>query len=193
MTSSLRRSLLLAGLALASVASAVSVGSIASAQGELSDSQLRAAFLFRFGQYVSWPKGSDGASPTSPFVIGVFEDPTLLKDLGRMVSGRQIEGRTIEVRAMDAVENLDGLAVAFLRTDDQLRIARAMREARIKGILTVGDADGFAERGGMINFFREDNKLRFEVNMEATGQSGLRLSSQLLRLARIVKTTGAGP
>jgi hypothetical protein len=187
MTTWLRRCLFLAGLALLSGAPAIF------ALNELSDSQLRAAFLFRFGQYGSWPKGSEGASSTSPFVIGVYEDPTLLKDLGRMVSGRQIEGRTIAVRAMDGPEDLAGLAVAFLRTDDQLRIARSLREARDKGILTVGDTDGFAERGGMINFFREDNKLRFEVNMEATGNSGLRLSSQLLRLARIVKTTGGGP
>lgn len=163
------------------------------AQGDLSDSQLRAAFLFRFGQYVSWPKGSEGSSASAPFVIGVYQDPTLLKDLGRMSAGRQIEGRTIAVRAMDGLEDMDGLAVAFLKSDDQLRIARALRDARTKGILTVGDADGFAERGGMINFFREDNKLRFEVNMEATGQSGLRLSSQLLRLARIVKSVGGGP
>lgn len=156
------------------------------AQAELTDSQLRAAFLFRFGQYVDWPDGSKGASQDGPLVIGVYGDPSLVNDLGRMVAGRQIAGRSVEVRTLDRPDDLDGLAIVYVGTDDALLIGRALRAARDQGVLTVGDADGFAERGGMVNFFREDRKMRFEVNVGATGQSGLRLSSQLLRLARIV-------
>ncbi|MCC6930984.1 MAG: YfiR family protein [Gemmatimonadaceae bacterium] len=168
-------------------------GATGGPQGEPSDSQLRAAFLFRFGQYASWPKGSDGASATAPFVIGVFADPALLKEMARLVAGRMIEGRTVSVRAVDQVEDQEGLAVLFLGTDDPLLIGRAIRVARARGILTVGYTDGFAERGGMINFFHEDAKLRFEVNVDATANAGLRLSSQLLRLARLVKSQGGEP
>jgi hypothetical protein len=51
----------------------------------------------------------------------------------------------------------------------------------------VGEAAGFAARGGMINLTREQNKLRFEVNIDATGETRLRISSKLLSLAKIVK------
>ena len=163
------------------------------AQAELTDSQLRAAFLFRFGQYVDWPAGSKGASTDEPLVIGVYGDPALVDDLGRMVSGRQIAGRSVEVRTLDRPDDLDDLAIVFVGTDDALLIGRALRAARDRGILTVGDTDGFAERGGMVNFFREERKMRFEVNVAATGQSGIRLSSQLLRLARIVNDSEARP
>jgi len=54
-------------------------------------------------------------------------------------------------------------------------------------ILTVGETPGFAERGGVIRLVLEDNKVRFEVNVDAAHQAGLTISSRLLTLARIIQ------
>ena len=58
-------------------------------------------------------------------------------------------------------------------------------------MLTVGEADHFARRGGMIGFFLEDNRVRLEVNRGAAERAGLRLSSKLLAVARLVKSAEA--
>ncbi len=53
-------------------------------------------------------------------------------------------------------------------------------------ILTVGTADSFLERGGMIHLFREENKFKFSASREAAERANLRLSSKLLRFAKEV-------
>lgn len=157
-------------------------------QADPGDSQLVAAFLFRFGRYVEWPGGSPGADSSGPLVIGVFADAAYLEALRRVAGGAAVEGRAIEVRELNRPDDLEGLSMVFLGTDDPLEISQALRAAARESVLTVGYAEGFAERGGMVNFFIEERKMRFEVNVGAAQDQGIRLSSQLLRLAKIVST-----
>ena len=75
----------------------------------------------------------------------------------------------------------DGCQLSLLDCEDEL-----LAVARSASALAVGESDGFATRGGVINFFTEDRKLRFEINPEAARSAGLKISSRLLRLAVLV-------
>jgi hypothetical protein len=57
-------------------------------------------------------------------------------------------------------------------------------------VLTIGDTEGYAEQGVMVNFYLEDNMVRIEINIDAARRAGLNISSQLLKLARIVNQHG---
>ena len=170
---------------------AVSLPAGTSAQ-DATDARLRAAFLFNFIQYVEWPS-SPVPTRDAPLLIGIYRDPELAAAATSMVEGRTVGGRTVEVRVLSRPDQVeDDLSVLYMGSTDPLEIARGLKVVEGRPVLTVGYADGFAERGGMINFVLEDRRMRFEVNRRTTEESGLRLSSQLLRLARIVGDD-AGP
>ncbi len=158
---------------------------------DATDARLRAAFLFNFIQYVSWPSDPVPTHRAS-LLIGIYQDPELAAAATSMVEGRTVGGRTIEVRVLVRLDQVEDLSVLYMGSTDPIEIARGLKVVEGLPVLTVGYADGFAARGGMINFVLEDRRMRFEVNRRTTEESGLRLSSQLLRLARIVGDE-AGP
>ena len=70
---------------------------------------------------------------------------------------------------------------------ERARLGQILENVRGQSILTIGDTDGFAQLGGIVNFVLEDGKVRFEINPESAGRARLRISSRLLTLARIIR------
>ena len=155
-----------------------------------SETDLIAAFLYRFGQYVEWP--SSGVASDAPLIIGIFGDDDVLEKLGAVASDRELGGRPVQVKELDSPDDVDGIWILYLNTEDRLEVGQGLRAASSKPVLTVGYTDGFAERGGVINLYRDGRRIRFEVNPDAADRAGLRISSQLLRLARIISAPSQG-
>ena len=145
--------------------------------------QVKAAFLYNFAKFVDWPPQSfrSAADPISICVFGVNPFGHSLEDA---ISGKSVGGRTFTVRPIakmaQATGNCQILFIAGSR--------KPPPDTPIGGVLTVGDADGFAESGGVIGFRLDEGKVRLDVNVEAAEQRKLRISSKLLSLARIVRT-----
>jgi len=59
-------------------------------------------------------------------------------------------------------------------------------------VLTIGESEQFAEADGILNFVRDGDKLRFEANLDAAQQAGLRISAQFLKLAKAVRKEEPG-
>ena len=74
----------------------------------------------------------------------------------------------------------------FIGSSEKDRLERLVQAVGGLGILTIGDTEGFARQGVMVNFYMENKKVRFEINPKAAGRAGLKISSNLLRIARIV-------
>ena len=157
----------------------------ASAQVPSAEYQVKGAFLFNFAQFTDWPAHTFSA-PDAPFVIGILGQDPYGKFLDEFVQGESIHGHPVVVQRFRSVEDIDN-AVHLLFVDKQFDITREdlAHLANNKNILTVSDAPGFAARGGAINFFKENNRVRFEVNVNAAKDAHVILSSKLLRLARI--------
>jgi hypothetical protein len=96
----------------------------------------------------------------------------------------------LAVRRSRTVEDLTSCHILFVSRSEEGRNEPILATLADVAILTVGEVKGFAERGGTVNFFLEGGRLRFEVNTEAVRRAGLKVASQVLRLARIV---GADP
>lgn len=141
--------------------------------GEL---QVKAAFLFNFTKFVTWPEVS------RPLTICIAGNLPLAAAATNVVQGRLVAGRTVEVRPLTAGSAADGcdlLHLADLSPDE----ASAML-GRVKGpVLTVGETARFLRDGGMVRVYVEGNRIRFQVNRRQTDAAGLRISSQLLSLA----------
>lgn len=145
------------------------------------ESEIRVGFLYNFALFTEWPEGAFGAS-TAPFVFCVLGDDPFGPALDP-VEGRTAKGRMIEVRRFDGLEDLDECHILFISSSERERLADVVEFLGSSSVLTVGEMEDFAERGGIINLIITRNKLRFEINLEAGDRAGLQLSSQLLNLA----------
>lgn len=147
--------------------------------------QVKAAFLFNFSQFVSWPPRAF-ASATSPIVIAVLGRNPFGSDLIAIVRGERVGEHPLIVRQYGDVSEVDRCHILFIDRSESARLPHILAALRGRNILTVSDIDGSARTGVMIDLVRDDQHIRMEINNVAARASGLTISSDLLRLARIV-------
>lgn len=150
------------------------------------ESQLKAAFLYRFASFVSWPEEAFGSSPDG-FIACVLGDPLVGRHLKSALEGKQLEGRPVEVRTSREPGNLAGCHLLYVDGSLGRRFAGVLTALGDRSVLTVGESSGFLEHGGVIQLVEEGSKLRFEVNRGAARQARLQISSRLLQLAANVR------
>ena len=145
---------------------------------------LKAAFLYNFAKFVEWPAAAF-PEPTTPVTLCVLGDDPLGASLEAVVKGEKLNDRRLVVRLLRDPQAIPGCHVLFVSIEKG-RLPEILASLRGSGVLTVGSAADFLERGGMIRLFLEQNRVRFDINLDAAEQSHLTLSSKLLRLARAV-------
>ncbi len=152
-------------------------------QQPLSDVQMKAAFVLNFIRYTEWPERSF-AAPDAPVVACVLGDPSATALAG--IAGRSIRGHAVQVRAVLSADEAHACHVLFVPDIDMRRFVGILRAVQNSPVLTVSDAEGFIDAGGMIGLVHFDHRLQFEINLGVMQQAQLKASSQLLRLARNV-------
>ena len=147
--------------------------------------QVKAAFLFNFARYVEWPD-SAFAGADSAIRICLVGNGNFSQILTDAVSGRTVGVRSVEVAAL---ASLDGASDCHLLFFEESAVAQGSAVAERVGslaVFTIADHEGFAADGGIANFILVDQKIRFEINQKAARRAGLKISSSLLRLAKLV-------
>ena len=147
---------------------------------------LKAAYLYNFATFVDWPAAAF-ARPDAPFVVGVIGKDPFGAALDDTFRGLTVQKRRPEIRRSAEIEKLKGSHILFVPASEKARFKEIVEAFRGTSTLVLGEAEGFAAGGGSMNYFIEDKRLRFEVNPAAARRAGLSVSSQLLRLARIVE------
>ena len=107
--------------------------------------------------------------------------------LDAIAAERPMKGRTVQVREVARIEDVDPCHVLFVPAARVHQLPQVLARTSGRPILTVGDTRGFAEAGVLLNFFTEDERLRFEINEPAARASGLRIGAQVYGLARLVR------
>lgn len=152
----------------------------------LPEKQVKAAFLVNFPKYVEWPADAF-ADTNSPIVLAVLGESELNEDLQKMIQGRTVAGRTIHFKVVSEVSSASGCHILFIPDAERRRMTTVLERVKRSSVLTVGESDEFLARGGGINLARRDQKVRLEVNLAATKQARLKISSKLLAVADAVK------
>jgi hypothetical protein len=147
--------------------------------------QVKAAFLYNFAKFVEWPPGSfsDGSAPLRICVLG--HDP-FGEELRDITSRKTVNGRELRVDRVLDLQLARTCHILFIASSEKANLQRILESLRGADLLTVGDTKGFVQRGGVINFVLEDNRVLFEVNRKAAEQAGLKISSKLLNVAKLV-------
>ena len=156
---------------------------------ESKEYQIKAAFLFNFAQFVEWPSAAFADSQT-PISIGVLGDDPFGAVLDQTVQGETIHSRKLVVQRSRRLEDLKGCHLLFISKSEKSRVGDILSGLGSSSVLTVSETESFARRGGIINFYLDGNKVRFEINAQAAQQKGIKISSQLLKLGKAVT---AGP
>lgn len=167
---------------------AVLSGTEALGQFQASEYDLKAAFLFQFTSYITWPEGLRN-DPTAPLLFGVVGAPELADNLAAMAGTQNLNGRPIEVRRMGEDDSPAGLHVLFVAGDRNRSADALLREAIDEAVLTVTEHDARRSPDSVINFQIVDGKVRFDVSLDAAQEGGLSISARLLQVA--LRVTGA--
>jgi hypothetical protein len=155
-----------------------------------SEYEVKAAYLYHFAKFVTWPP--DAADEPGSFVITLLGEDPFGAALDAVLRGKTIDGKQVLVRRAPRVADVGRSQILFVSASESGRLPAILDALEAApGTLTVGDMDGFAARGGVIGFRLEGNRIRLDVSLAAAERARLRISSQLLRLARIVDARGA--
>lgn len=153
------------------------------------DSQVKAAFLINFPKYVDWPEEAF-AAPDSPVVIAVRENSRMAAEIQKIIRGRTVNGRKFVLKQLAEEEEPGDYHIRFISEEEQQQPLNSLSNLNGASILTVGESEDFLEWGGIINLSQRKQRIALEINLPAARQARIRISSQLLNVAKVVDTKG---
>jgi hypothetical protein len=155
-----------------------------SAQVTAEEYRLKAAFVYRFPQFVEWPAATVRESRTVD--LCVLRPNPFGSDLEQLAVGEASAGRPLRVRVVDSVAEIQGCSVLYAGARSEIAAA-ALKAVADRPVLTVGESDAFMDGGGIIRLKVVDRRVRFDIDAANARKAGLRISAQLLNLAVAIR------
>ena len=149
--------------------------------------EVKADMLWNIAKFIRWPE-SAFAKGQSDFVFTILGDDPLAEALAARLSTRTLNGRPVFVRVVGRAQDVTGSQILYIASSTLGRFPDVVRELHGGPVLTVANAPGFVEGGGMVDFVAEDDKVRFEIHQARAEKAGLKISARLLALARVVES-----
>ena len=159
--------------------------------GELTVSnpnQIKSAYLRNFAHYVTWP-ATAFANTTSPWNIGILGDDSFGGVLEETLKGRVEQKRSFRVFRADTLKDLPSCQIIFIAYQDAAKRRAVLKELQGQPVLTVGDAAGFLQEGGIIQFQVKD-RVEMSINLDQSGTAALTIPTKMLEVAREVLENG---
>lgn len=152
-----------------------------------SEYQIKAAFIFNFAKFVEWPPEAL-PPPSLPMVIGILGDNPFGADFQQTMQKKSINNHPLIVKEFREVTEVTNCHILFISSSvlnaAEEKVRREIVEGLARsGVLTISETQGFTKNGGMINFVKENNKIRFQINEPATKKAKLKVSSKLMSLS----------
>jgi hypothetical protein len=172
--------------ALALVIAEGNVAVTAAGQEAPGEYDVKAAFVYNFIKFVTWPSGEEPAGGAMQLcILGDLPDAAPFDD----IDGQEIMGKRLHIVHLREPLEARNCQALFLSSSLSRRLPDTLELLRGRPVLTIGDTNGYAQRGVMINMYLENKRVRFEINAESAGLAGLRISTKLLSLAGTVYGT----
>jgi hypothetical protein len=149
---------------------------------------IKAAYIYNFAMFVEWPDKAFRRE-SSPIVIGIVGTDPFGAAIDQTVRDKKIDKRPLVVKRLQWDQEFEYCHILFITSSEKARFAELVQRVKNLPILVVTESPGFAERGSIINFIVEQNRVRCEINVDAAKRAHLNISSKLLGLAKV--TSGA--
>jgi hypothetical protein len=149
------------------------------------EQEVKAAIIYNIAKFVEWPQGSL-PNPDEPIMLGVAESDPMADGL-EILNGKALRGRRLFIKRIIHWDEFKKCQIVFFGPSSRKTAGSILTNLSGLPILTITDErENFAQGGSLINLVSETGKIRFQVNLAAVRRSGLRISSQLLKLAEII-------
>ncbi|MBI5102048.1 MAG: YfiR family protein [Nitrospirae bacterium] len=162
----------------------------AAADSGIEELTLKAVYIEKITRFVEWPRESAIDDTSKPFVIGIIGDNAFEPVLKKIFSSIKIRDKKVTVRRISDIDGIAGCHLLFISNISKEKLQKVLASTMGRPILTVGDTEGFAAGGVLVNFYVSNNKLRFEINETAVRESVLSFSYMLMQIAKIVNPAG---
>ncbi len=146
---------------------------------------IKAAYIERITRFIEWPQ-SNGVKDSSVFVIGVYEETGFYNTLTEVFKEKKIKDREVKIIKITNPEQIKTCDIFYISAKGKQNIGKFILLANENGVLMMSEAKDFGEAGVHINFFIEDDKLKFEINKASIGSGKLRVSSLLMKSSKII-------
>ena len=170
---------------LITVASVLYPGLVQSQPHTHTEAQIKAAYVLNFAKFTDWPAKAQVPADASLAVCVIGNQETVAGFAS--IEGKAVQTREVRVRSNPQLGDLASCHVLYIDAAERASVPGAFKVTSSRPILTVSDAVGFVDAGGMLGLVMVDGKIRFDANREAAQAAGLRLRAQLLTLARTVR------
>ena len=154
-------------------------------QSRVDEYRVKAAFLTHFAQLVDWPAEALSANNDALTICTIGEDP-FHGALDTAAEGKLVGSHPLRARHASQPSELAGCHIVFIGANEAKRSSLVLTSLQNTSALAVGESDDFLHQGGAIRFCVEENKIRFEINLQAAERAKLKISSRLLLLAKTV-------
>lgn len=154
---------------------------------QFKEEEIKAAYIERFTRFIEWPYESIESSEKEEFVISIIGSSPVGKILQNRSESIKIKGLPLRVRENIGIQDFENSDILFISSDMKNRVSSIISKSEDLPILTIGDTPGFAEAGIMINFYKRQDRILFEMNLTSSAFSGIKIGSRLSNLARIVE------
>jgi len=147
--------------------------------------QVKAAFVYNFVKFVEWPAKAFYDDQSAIILAIVGDDPfgTAIET----IKGKKAKGKSLVINSFAKIEDVDKCHILFISRSEERHLDSILARVRNRHVLTIGDMEDFAQRGGIIHFVTSGNRIGFKINVDAAERAGLKISSRLLKLADIVR------
>ena len=157
----------------------------AQAQTQTEEYRVKAALLFHFAQLVDWPPSAFASNSSGINLCTVGQDP-FKGELETTLDGKSVDMRPVHIVHLKDLHDVAGCHLLFIGSSEEKRVPSVLMELGKAPVMTGGESDGFLEQGGMVRLDLEEGKIRFAINLDASDQAGLKISSRMLLLAKTV-------
>lgn len=149
----------------------------------LTESRLKAVFLYKFTGFIDWP---DTLKAQPSINIGVLGSEAVANELAQILPGRTVGSRPITVRSVDARDIGADLHILFIAKGESWRLTQLAQSLQARGVLITTESDGALNQGSVINFVIFERRVKFDISLESAEKSHIKLSSRLLDVANKV-------
>jgi YfiR/HmsC-like len=174
----------IAVVALALLGALAAPGGRAAQAQTYSEDAVKAAFLYRFAGYVDWP----AAALVEPqFTIAVLDAGGVAGELGRLLQNRRVQDRPAQVRSIKSIRELNNAQMLYVGASHREDLRRLIAGLSGRPVLVVTNEDDGLDAGSTVNFLLIDQRVRFEISVDAAQSAGLKVASELLAVALRVR------
>ncbi len=163
----------------------------AGAAGQVvSEYQVKAAYLYNFAKFVEWP--AEGfSSPADSFEVCIFGEDPFGAGIDELMHDKVVQQRKLVLRRIASFSEARSCQILFVPRASRAQTRELLEQIKSSSILTVGETPDFLRNGGVINLVLEQDRVRFDVNLDAAQRTRLRISSKLLAVARAVHNSAS--